>query len=141
MISLQHVEADEDSPVDPQGIWVWGGYSASTCSQSFCGGLRAAETFPSEAGCDSCGPHYLSWSVQLLMGAILPHDLFGGHTGDGYMSQSDKPHGFPCCSITRGLTTTLVCLDIAILCVQSSPQLWTLPLNGACHSLGVLAVP
>lgn len=40
-----------------------------------------------------------------LMGAILPHDLLGGHTGGGYVSQLDKPHGFSCCSITRGLAS------------------------------------
>lgn len=76
-----------------------------------------------------------------LMGAILPHDLLWGHTGVGYMSQSHKPRGFSCCSITRVLTSTPVCLDTAILWVQSSPQPWTVLLTGACHCVRVLPVP
>lgn len=63
-----------------------------------------------------------------------------GGEGTDCLSQTN-PVGFFCCNITRGLTSILVCLDVAILGAQSSPQPWTLLLAGACHFLRVLAVP
>lgn len=34
-------------------------------------GLRAAETFPSEAGCDTCGQYDLYWRVQQVNGGYF----------------------------------------------------------------------
>jgi len=98
----------------PQGTWVWGGCSASACAQSSSGGLRAAETFPSKAGCDTRGPRYLYPRVQPAGGGLrfAPCFVWGGDTGGSYMSQAAKP----CvCASPWGLTGTQVWPDITTL--------------------------
>ena len=129
-------------PVGPQGIWVWGGCSASTCAQSSCSGLRAAETFPSEAGCDTCGPLYLYQSVQPADGGLHFALCFvwGGHRVAACPTQPN-PMSVGATASPWGLTSTQVWLDMAILWVLSSPQQWGLLLASTCHPLGVLAVP
>ena len=91
------------APVGPQGIWIWGGCSASACARSSCSGLRAAETFPSEAGCDTCGPLYLYQSVQPADGGLHFALCFAwGGTRGGCMSHAAKSHVCGCHSITLG---------------------------------------
>lgn len=101
--------------VGPQGIWVWGGCSAPACARSSCDSLRAAETFPSKAGCDTCGPWYLYWRIQPAdRGLCFALCFVQGRHGATCPGQPN-PVFVGATASPWGLTSTQAWLDIATL--------------------------